>query len=398
VELEYYFDPVKAERRKAYQRSGEGRLGSSVSIIENGNAFAPEAADVAIIGVEAGVNSPGNKGCSKAPDEVRDGLYELRGFDHGLKVADLGNIRGKTANDKLIALTDVCSFLIANSVIPIVIGGSQDLTVALAAAAGRNIADFNLSVIDSAIDYSGDTDDLTSVSFLSKLFSDNKERLGNITMIGVQKYLYTSAEEEFIHRNYFDLIRLGELKGESIKNAEPYLRDTDILSLDVSSVKKTDMPAQPGAMPNGLISHEICQLAWYAGMSDRLKAFGMFELNPGEDDKSGSGVALAAQILWHFMEGISLRHNDYPVRDIDTYSIYIVHLEENGMDIRFFNNPQNGRWWVEVPGDENRLIVSCSEDDYNNALKNELSRRWIFFDKKSGSKSGIKDDSSADID
>ena len=381
MELEYYFDPVKPVMVKAAQRTGEGLAGREISFISEGSSFDPEIFDVAVIGVEAGVNSPGNESCSKAPDAIRSKLYGLRYFN-GLKVADLGNIKGNTANDKLIALADVTSFLIENSVIPLVIGGSHDLTISLAAGTAANSDSFNISVIDPAIDYSDDPDGLTSSSFLSRLHSGHGDKIGSLSLIGVQKYFYSKQQEDFIYNNFYDLIRLGEIRGENIKSVEPFLRDTDVLSVDISSVKKSDMPAWKGAMPNGFSSHEICRLAWYAGMSDRIKAFGLFELNPDEDDKAGSGVALAAQVLWYFMEGLSLRHKDYPVRDIETYSTYIVHLEDMGLELKFFNNPQNGRWWVEIPGIGDNLIVSCSKDDYENALKNDISDRLLFLTKK----------------
>ena len=399
MEAEYYFEPVKTSLIKSVQRDGKtGRLGNSVDFCKKGRKISFTDIDVAIIGVEGCVNSPGNKGCEKAPDAVRSKLYELRSFDRDIRIADLGNIKGKTANDKLIALSEACSYLLENLVIPLIIGGSQDYTMAFANALSGHKEAWTLSVIDSTIDHSGDTADLTSSSFLTRLFEEHKEKVEGINMIAVQKYLYSPDQEKLIIENNFDLLRLGEIKGESIRNVEPRLRDSDILSIDVSSVKKADMPAQAGAMPNGLFSHEICQLAWYAGISDRLKLFGLFELNPEEDDEHGNGVALSAQVLWHFIEGITLRFNDYPMRDIETYSIYIVHNEDVDMDIRFFNNPQNDRWWVEVPDKNSKVIMSCSKEDYDNALKNELPEKWIFFTKKSSSESGNKDDFSTDID
>ncbi len=398
MEFEYYFDPVKAGLRKAYQRKGgEGRLGNSVAFYKKGGKPLTKGLDVAIIGVGDCVNSTGNPGCAKAPDAIRDNLYGLRVFDRDIRIADMGNIRGKTTKDKIFALTEACSFLMENSVIPVILGGSQDFTIALADALSRSVNEWNLSLIDSSIDHVKDADELTSGTFLTRLFSVNKDRIDNITLIAAQKYLYTAEQEKFFADNYFNILRLGEIKGDDLKKAEPMLRDTDILSLDVSAVKKADMPAQSGAMPNGLFSHEVCQLAWYAGISDRLKGFGLFELDTDNDDSSGSGGALAAQMIWYFIEGLSMRFGDYPLREIETYSIYIVHLEDYDLDIRFFNNPQNERWWVEVPGKDNNIIVPCSKDDYDNALKNEMPEKWIFFTKKSGSKSGSKNDSLSDI-
>ena len=398
MEFEYYFDPVKAGLRKTYQRKGEeGRLGDHVVFYKKGDKFTTEGLDIAIIGVGDCVNSPGNNGCAKAPDAIRGKLYELRAFDRNIRIADMGNIRGKATKDKLIALTDACSLLMENSVIPLVLGGSQDFSIALANALSKNESSWNLSLIDSSVDHVKDADELTSETYLTRLFSENKDSIDNITLIAAQKYLYTFEQEKFFTDNYFNILRLGEIKGDDLKKAEPLLRDTDILSIDISAVKKADMPAQSGAMPNGLFSHEICQLAWYAGISDRLKGVGVFETDTDKDDNCGSGVSLVAQTIWYFMEGSSMRFRDYPLREIETYSIYIVHLEDFDLDIRFFNNPQNDRWWVEVPGKENSIIVSCSKEDYDNAMKNEMPEKWIFFTKKSGSKSGNKNDSLSDI-
>ena len=384
MEAEFYFEPVKASLIKSVQGEGKtGRFGNSVYFFEKDKKISFQDIDIAIIGVEKCMNSTGDKGCEKAPDAVRSKLYELRSFDREISVVDLGNIKGKTANDKLIALTDACSFLLDNSIIPLIIGGSQDYTLAFANALSGHKNPWTLSVIDSTIDYSGDITDLTSSSYLTRLFDEHKEKIEYFNIIAVQKYLYSYDQEKLMTDNDFDILRLGEIKGEGISKVEPRLRDSDILSIDVSSVKKADLPAQAGAMPNGLFSHEICQLAWYAGISDRLKLFGLFELVPDEDDRHGNGVALSAQVIWHFIEGITSRFNDYPMRDIETYTIYIVHNEDIDMDIRFFSNPQNDRWWVEVPYKNSKVIMSCSKEDYDNALKNEMPEKWIFFIKKS---------------
>jgi hypothetical protein len=151
-------------------------------------------------------------------------------------------------------------------------------------------------------------------------------------------------------------------------------------------------------MPNGLLSNEICQLAWYAGLSDRLKGFGLFEVNPDNDNDLSAGVALSAQTVWHFIDGVSMRYNDYPVKDIESYNIYIVHLDDYGMDIRFFNNAVNGRWWVEVPGDDEKSIISCNEDDYKKSVTNEIPEKWIFSLKKSVYKSGNKNNNLPNAD
>ncbi len=397
MELEYYFTPAKYTVELMFGDDTEGKLGNSIVLFDKDSKVVPEDFDVAIIGIEES-SCCNNAGCAKAPNAVRSKLFGLRSLDHELKIIDLGNLKGNTVKDKYIALKEVTSYLLENSVITLVIGGSQDFTISMADAFSSMKNSCNLSVIDSKIDIITEPGSVNSRNFLGRLFSDSKLMLDSFTLIGAQKYLYSNNQEQFLNDNYFNLLRLGEIKDEELKKAEPYLRDTDLLSVDVSSVKGSDMPAQQGAMPNGLFSHEICRLARYAGLSDRLKAFGLFELNPDFDNDSGSGVFLGAQLMWYFLEGVSMRHNDFPVRDIESYSIFIVHLEDYEVDIRFFNNPQNGRWWVEVPGEEENIVKSCCKQDYDDAMRNVLPEKWIISLKKSNSISGTKKNNLIDSD
>ncbi len=397
MELESYFTPTKNSVELMFGNDTDAKLSNSIVLFDKNSSVVPEDFDVAIIGVEASSDN-NNAGCAKAPDSIRTKLYGLRDLDRELKIIDFGNIKGNTVKDKYVALKEVISFLLQNTVIPLVIGGSQDFTVSMADAFSSMKNNWNFSVIDSKIDLITEPYNLNSHNFLGKLFSRKKHLIDGFTLIGAQKYLYSYDQEQFINNNYFNLLRLGELKNEELKEAEPYLRDTDLLSVDISSVKGSDMPAQARAMPNGLFSHEICQLARYAGLSDRLKALGLFELNPDFDNDSGSGVFLGAQLIWFFLEGVSMRHNDFPVRDIESYSIYIVPLENYEVDIRFFNNPHNGRWWVEVPGEEGITVKSCCKQDYDDAIRNIIPEKWIISFKKSNSKSGTKKNNFIDSD
>jgi len=397
VELEYYFTPAKFDVELMFGSDADRKLGDGIVQFKKGGKEAIDSFDVAIIGVEESVKKKDSDSV-KAAGAIRSKLYGLSCFVRELKIIDLGNINGKTIKDKYIALEEVVAHLVDNSVIPLVIGGSQDFTLPMADAMSSLKRDWSLSVIDSRIDYIDKAGKLNPQNFLKKLFSGNKQYINSVNLIGVQKYLYSSMQEQFVNDNYFNLLRLGEIKNEDLKRAEPYLRDTDILSIDVSAVKSSDLPAQAGAMPNGLFSHEICQLARYAGLSDRMKAFGLFELSPGSDSNSGSGAFLSAQMVWHFMEGVSTRHNDFPVRDIESYTIYIVQMEDYEVDIRFFNNPQNGRWWVEVPGEDENVVVSCCKQDYDEAIKNIIPEKWIISAKKSNSISGSKKNNFKDSD
>lgn len=395
-EFEYYLDPVNITPEKLFEGKSGDTLEDAVVFYDGDTDIGNF--DVAIIGVRESVNSPGNSGCAVAPDHIREKLYGLSKPENDIRIIDLGNIRGRSAKDKFVALEEICTFLIGAKVVPVVLGGSQDLTVSMAAALNSFENKWAVTLIDPKIDHSGTESDFTSANFLGRLLKEGKDKINDVTLMGIQKYFCSSSQMKFTSDNFFNTIRLGELKGDGLLKAEPYIRDTDLLSIDASAVKSTDMPSQKGAMPNGLLSNEICQLAWYAGLSDRLKAFGLFEVNPENDNGSSAGVALSSQIVWHFIDGVSMRYDDYPVKDIESYNIYIVHLDDYGMDIRFFNNSVNGRWWVEVPGDDEKSIISCNEDDYKKSVNNEIPEKWIFSLKKSVYKSGNKNNNLSNAD
>jgi formiminoglutamase len=50
------------------------------------------------------------------------------------------------------------------------------------------------------------------------------------------------------------------------------------------------------------------------GMSDQLMSIGFYDYNP-ELDKSDVTAKQLAQMVWYFMEGVSLSRNDYPIVD-----------------------------------------------------------------------------------
>ena len=84
-----------------------------------------------IIGVEEDRASVGNNGCSKAPNAVRRHLYELYQGDYSMKITDLGNIKaGATISDTYTAVRLVVEELLKHDILPILLGGGQDLTYA----------------------------------------------------------------------------------------------------------------------------------------------------------------------------------------------------------------------------------------------------------------------------
>ncbi|MBR4839792.1 MAG: formimidoylglutamase [Paludibacteraceae bacterium] len=339
-----------------------------------GNQLVGDSYDVAIIGVKSDSDSI-NKGCAAAPDEIRKYLYSLRGGLKRLRVADLGNIRcGNDSVEASFALRDVVAELRAARVIPVVIGGSQDLTVAVYDGLKENSAELNLTVLDSRLDLSvEEMAPVTPYSYLNTILHDEKRF--RVDVVGSQSYYYSESQQALLQGNDCWDLRLGKLRVD-LSEAEPIFRDSDLVSVDMAVVRQSDAPGNEMPSPNGLAGEELCQLVHYAGLSDRVQAFCLFEVNPYFDN-NGQTASLSAQVIWHFLEALSNRYGDYPVRDISTYKKVVVTEMDSNDAVVFYNNHLNNRWWMEIPMNQGRKIFSCSYQDYCKAKSGHLSDLWM---------------------
>ena len=337
---------------------------------------------IAIIGV------PDHRGASSFNNEcdlslVRLNLYSLFPGNWSSTIADLGDILpGNSPEDTYFALQKVVSKLLKNSVIPIIIGGSQDLTYALYRGYDELEQMVNLVSIDSKFDLAKQDDSALADSYLSKIIIEEPNNLFNYSNVGFQTYYNSQEEIDLIEKLFFDAYRLGEICN-SIAVAEPVFRDADLVSLDLTCVKSSDSGNFTNFQPNGFNGKEICALARYAGISDRVSCFGVFNHQGSKQE-----MALIAQIIWYFIEVVHYRSNEYPFGSKDNYIKYTVPTEEE--DVVFYKSDKTDRWWIEIPffaNVNNKLkknsLLPCSHDDYLAACNQELPERWWKAQRKS---------------
>ena len=337
----------------------------------------------ALIGIEVDQNTL-NKGCSEAPDKIREYLYALFNPKDRIKMVDLGNLKaGNAKHDLYFALKIVLAELIQAKIKPIILGGGNDLVY------GQFLAyqDFNFSVniatIDSRFDL-GLSDQITAENYISKIISDHSKQLFNYSNLGYQSYLVSQADIDLMNRLFFDSYRLGEIR-ENINHMEPVLRDSDMVAFDMSSVRQAESPGNINRGPNGLYADEVCQLAWYAGMSPKVSSFGLYEVNP-DMDRDGQTAHLAAQIIWHYLDGASglkIEHNIQKLNESDKYFVDVDVLEHK---ITFIHESESNLWWMEVPypegKDDQSILLACNKDDYIKASQGEIpDRLWKTYQK-----------------
>ncbi len=330
---------------------------------------------IAIIGVLD------NRGGQKAVSDVdlldvRKELYGLFPGNWNASIADLGDIHaGDAIADTYFALKKVVASLIKKKIIPIIIGGSQDLTYALYRAYDDLEQMVNLVCIDSRFDFGKEKDAVSSNSYLTKIIIEEPNNLFNYCNIGYQTYYNPQEEIDLIEKLFFDAYRLGEVSN-NISVAEPVFRDADLVSIDLNVIKSSDSGNFTTFNPNGFDGKEICSLSRYAGISDKVSLFGIFN-----HDNAIHESVLIAQVIWYFIEGFHYRSNEYPFGNKDNYIKYTVPLEEE--ELVFYKSNKTERWWIEMPfvsGSVNKLkrntLLPCSYDEYLAACSQELPERW----------------------
>ncbi len=302
-------------------------------------------------------------------------FYSLFPGNWGLTLADLGTIApGASIEDTYFLVQTVCEDLLKKRIIPIVIGGSQDLTYAVYRSFDALEQMVNLVTVDSKFDFAKENDVMAN-SYLSRIVVEEPNNLFNYANLGYQTYLNSQEEIDLIEKLYFEAYRLGQVSN-SISIAEPVFRDADVVSVDMLSVQSSFSGNFNNFNPNGFDGKEICALIRYAGISDKVSTLGVFNFN-----NSTKEVSLVSQILWYFLEGFALRSGEYPFGTKDNYFKYIVPIDDE--ELIFYKSDRTGRWWIEIPFISNKdnkikknTLLPCSHEDYLAACEQEIPERW----------------------
>ncbi len=380
VDLNDYFNPVSIESPDYVYLTGQAVFPHTIKIhTENAPVREIGKYRIALLGVPEGRNSP-NSGSQNGPDAVRSQLYSLARIPGKTRIIDLGNMKqGTSFNDTLAGLTDVVSFLIRENVFPVIIGGSSALVTALDKALSLEKKKYTLATVDSRIDYCQEKKGIDSLNYLNAIINNHKSTLSHYINIGYQTYLNDQQVINRFLKRRSEIVRIGDVR-QAIYLTEPLLRDSDIAVFDISAVRQSDAPGTVSPSPNGFYGEEICLLARYSGISDNLKIFGLFEVNPGLDIRNQTS-GLAAQIIWFFLEGFSQKQYEAPALGPATagrFTKYHVRVTDLDDDLIFVKSNLTDRWWMEISSDKDHTTyIACSHDDYIKANRNEVPDRWV---------------------
>lgn len=334
-------------------------------------------ATVALLGVRESRNAYEKKHEKLDVSGIRLQFYKLLIGNWNGTIVDLGDIEeGATVEDTYFVVKEIVAGLLEENIIPIVLGATQDITYP-AYRAFDGIRDMiNLVAVDSRFDFGIEDELISSHSYMSKIITDKPNNLFNFSNIGYQSYFNAQEEIDLMERLFFDAYRLGEVAND-ISLAEPVLRNAHMVSLDLRSIKASEISLSANFSPNGFTGREICAIARYAGISEKVSVFGMYEM-----ENTVQSQQLIAQIIWYFIEGINYRIKESPYSKTEDFVKYNVPSEDE--ELVFYKSLLTERWWVEVPSiftshtkGHTPALLPCTEKDYLDACNQHIPERWF---------------------
>lgn len=358
-----------------------GTLGKQIEAYSKTGEL-PDLKDVkfAIFGIKENRGDVDFIGADLSFDSYRKALYSLYPGNWNYKIIDLGDIeKGETTEDTRFAAKEVIAALLKKNIIPIILGGSQDLAYAQYRAYDLIGEMVNVVNIDNRFDLGNAESPISNKSYVGKMVVDKPYNLFNYSILGYQSFFNAPQEIALMDKLFFDAYRLGEISADTTI-VEPIMRDADMVSLDITAIKSAELSFKNNESPNGFDGREICAISRYAGISNKVKSFGVYELSDSIESKSGA--MLVAQIIWYFIEGFNFRVEDDDFDNEKLFTSYKVPVEDEVLEFKKSNKTE--RWWIVLPFISNvnnklkrRTLLPCTYGEYLGACNQEIPERWL---------------------
>lgn len=334
-------------------------------------------ASVALIGVRESRNAFEKKPEKLDVSAIRIQLYKLLLGNWNSSIIDIGDVEeGETVEDTYFVVKEIVAGLLKENIVPIIIGATQDITYAVYRAFDGIKDRINLVAIDNRFDFGMDEELISSNSYMSRIITDKPNNLFNFSNIGYQSYYNAQEELDLMERLFFDSYRLGEVTAD-ISSVEPLLRNAHAISMDARSIRASEVGFSDNFSPNGFTGREICAIARYAGISEEVMVFGVYEM-----ENANQSSQLMAQIIWYFIEGFNFRIKESPHTKSNDFTKYIVPTETE--QLVYYKSLLTERWWVEVPSlltthnkTNSPALLPCAEKDYLEACNQNIPERWF---------------------
>ena len=363
-----FLQPVNLDLLSKDEGYRDTQLGKHIKVYET---QLPDISDADMVIIGAGECRGAGYALSEhaSADGIRAALYALYYWHAQVTIADLGNVKiGQTIQDSYAALRTVVAELILQNKKVVIIGGSHDITLPQYHSYTSIPTLVNAVVTDAKIDLDLEAR-LPADYFLEELFTGLPNHLNHYAHIAFQSYFMHPHMLETIDKLRFDCFRLGVVR-EDIEEMEPVIRDSHMMSFDISAIQNAQAPANI-ITPNGLNGEEACVLMQYAGMSWKTSSIGLYGYQ-AELDRSGLTAIQMAQMIWYIIDGIQKGKKESPLSAPERVKEF--HIAFSDIDTQFLQSKSTGRWWMQL---HNKEWAPCSYKDYLVASKNEIPERWL---------------------
>ncbi len=319
---------------------------------------------------------------TKASDEIRKKLYQLKRGAGAFKIVDLGNLNpGHDRSELYTRLSEVCRIVLEQNVLPIIMGGDHDLDFGQYAAYETFEKLVSFLNVDAFLDLDDDPMASADRKHVHKILLHEPNYLFNYIHLAYQSYLIDPLSVAVLEKLYFEAFRIGQMR-TNMQEMEPAIRHADLLSFDVTAIRSSDAPGNRYAQPFGLTGEEACQICWYAGLNEKLSSVGFYGYHPALDDAHQKTASVVATMIWYFIEGYYHRKNEQNFKGND-FIKYTVSMPSDPETISFYKSKMSEKWWLEVPNPNGNKrysrnsIIPCSYNDYVAATKGEVPERYI---------------------
>ncbi|QCX53299.1 formimidoylglutamase [Elizabethkingia sp. JS20170427COW] len=304
--------------------------------------------------------------------EVRKQLYALSRQDWEISVADLGNfISGSTVEDTHFALQELLTYCLKRHVVPVVIGGSCELSYSVFKAVNYLYKGLNYVQISNVIHLENTKDIIHEKNFLSRILTEKDNPIRQYHHLGFQKHLNEYDAIQLMKDVDFDIVRLADMMG-SPERMEPYFRNADVVTLNCDAVESFTEAFSLHPQVNGLNRREVCRYSKEIGLSTNLKSVGIFNFQP--KSRSLFNHQLLAQMIWYFLEGVNIQRSHPKERAFETYVVMIGEHEV------YFKRDTFSDLWYYGKEDEIDKCLPCSKWDYEQAKLGVLNHRLLRFE------------------
>ena len=167
-----YLEPVSTEVLETIEGLPDHVLGKNIEIFTKESGL-PDISKIKICLIFVNEIRNSHYQISKFnSNEFRKKFYKLYPGNWNFKIADLGDLpSGKNVEDTYFALREICIELKQTGIIPVIIGGSQDLTIPLYESFLKFDNLVNIVSVDNRFDFTQGENLISSRSYMNDIIT-----------------------------------------------------------------------------------------------------------------------------------------------------------------------------------------------------------------------------------